>query len=296
MREETASKKLLIFGIDSFSGRYIKEHLCEYDIYGTSHTSSSDKVYKCDITSLDDIEFVLSSVKPDYILHLAAISFVAHGSSEEFYRVNTIGTLNILNTLIKLNQNPKKIILASSATVYGDQGKEILDESMCPTPANHYGASKYAMESMAKAFFDRLNIIITRPFNYTGKNQELHFLIPKIVSHYKDGKKEIELGNIDVSREFNDIEYVAEVYKRLLISDKKSIIVNIASSRAIKLSSIIDMMNEIAGYDIKININQKFVRKDDIKILIGSNKKLTSLIGDVKQKEFKELLGEMFEA
>ncbi len=66
---------------------------------------------------------------------------------------------------------------------------EVLDESLCPKPANHYGASKYAMESLVSGYFNKLPIIIIRPFNYTGVGQADHFLIPKIVEHFREKKK-----------------------------------------------------------------------------------------------------------
>lgn len=184
-------KKVLITGIDSFTGVHLSSYLenSGYDVYGTSLSKTAEKKYKCDITNKEEILTVLDTVKPDFFVHLSGISFTAHGNSEDFYRVNTIGTINILDAFIESNLKPQKIIIASSATVYGNQGVEILDESMCPKPANHYGASKYAMECMAKNYFDRLNIIITRPFNYTGIGQAEHFLIPKIVKHFREKKK-----------------------------------------------------------------------------------------------------------
>lgn len=298
MRLARASKKVLITGIDSFTGYYLSSYLqnCGYDVYGTSFFKETDKIYKCDITKKEDLLSVLKEVSPEFIIHLSGISFTAHGNNEDFYKVNTIGTINILDILVELNMNPLKIILASSATVYGNQGLEVLDESLCPIPANHYGLSKYAMECLAKNYFTKLNIIITRPFNYTGIVQEEHFLIPKIVKHFKESKKEIELGNLDVSREFNDISYVCEVYKNLLESDVKSEIVNICSNRGIKLLDVIEMMNDIAEYSIDVKINPEFIRKDEIKTLTGSPKKLFELIGHVTQKEFKDTLREMFEA
>ncbi|MDQ1267787.1 MAG: Epimerase, partial [Campylobacterota bacterium] len=211
-------------------------------------------------------------------------------------RVNTIGTVNILDSFIELGLNPAKIILASSATVYGNQGLEILDESLCPRPTNHYGASKYAMECLAKNYFEKLNIIIARPFNYTGISQAEHFLIPKIVKHFREKRETIELGNIDVSREFNDISYVCEIYKKLLESRAASEVVNIASNRGIKLLDVIEIMNEMSGYKIEVKVNPAFVREGEIKSLTGSTKKLFKLIGEVEQKEFKETLREMLEA
>ncbi|EQB34348.1 hypothetical protein M947_11305 [Sulfurimonas hongkongensis] len=290
--------KVLITGIDSFSGTHLSSYLKNsgYEVYGTSLFKSGDKKYRCDITKKDDIIDVLKICEPDYLVHLSGISFPAHGQNEDFYRVNTLGTLNILDALIELNLSPTKIVLASSATLYGNQDLEVLDEALCPKPTNHYGASKYAMESLAANYFTRLNIIITRPFNYTGANQQEHFLIPKIVKHFKQKKQTIELGNLDVSREFNDISYVCEVYKRLLESSLSSEIFNIASNRGIKLLDVIDMMNEISGYKIEVKTNPDFVRKSEIKTLTGSCEKLFKAIGKVEQKEFKQTLRDMLEA
>jgi len=288
-------KKVLITGIDSFTGHHLSSYLKNsgYDVYGTSLFKTETKIYKCDITQKDEIKNVLTSVKPNFFIHLSGISYAAHGSNEDFYKVNTIGTTNILDTFIELELKPKKIILASSATIYGNQGLEVLDESLCPKPANHYGASKYAMECLAKGYFAKLPIIISRPFNYTGKGQTENFLIPKIVSHFKEGKKVIELGNIHVSREFNDVNFVCEVYKNLLECNKASTMVNICSGRGIKLLDVIAIMNNIVGYEIKVKINPDFVRKDEIQSLTGSVQKLTKMIGKIEQQPFGDTLKSM---
>ena len=285
-------KKVLITGINSFTGAHLSSYFEKsgYDVYGTSLSKSDLKKYKCDITLKSDITDVLDKVKPDYLIHLSGISFAAHGNNEDFYKINTIGTTNILDAFLELGQNPQKIILASSATIYGNQGLEVLDESLCPKPANHYGASKYAMECLATGYFDKLPIIITRPFNYTGVGQAEHFLIPKIVKHYKENKQVIELGNLHVSREFNDVEYVCEVYKRLIECDTESEIVNICSNNGIKLLDVIDIMNKLSGYEIKVDVNPVFVRKDEIKSLTGSNIKLLEIIGIIEPKKLELLL------
>ena len=289
--------KVLITGIDSFTGNYLSSYLenNNYDVYGTSLFKSGSKRFRCDITKKDEVLKVLESIKPDFIIHLSGISYAAHGNNEDFYKINTIGTTNILDALVELKINPSKVILASSATIYGNQGLEVLDESLCPIPANHYGASKYAMECMAKNYFNKLNIIITRPFNYTGVNQTDNFLIPKIVKHFKENKKVIELGNLDVSREFNDVKFVCEVYKKLLECESKSTMVNICSGRGIKLLDVIDMMNDIAGYKIEVKVNPAFIRKDEIKSLTGSATKLSETVGDVEQDGFERTLRNMYE-
>ena len=291
-------KKVLITGIDSFTGVHLSKYLrsCGYDVYGTSLFEKADKLYKCDITNKQDILDVLEDIKPEFLIHLSGISFAGHGNLEEFYKVNTIGTTNILDSFVELGLKPDKLILASSATIYGNQGLEVLDESLCPKPANHYGASKYAMESLASGYFDKLPIIITRPFNYTGVGQVDNFLIPKIVKHFREKQQIIELGNLNVMREFNDVEFVCEVYKRLLEVDSSGELVNIASNRGVKLLDVINSMNKIAGYKIEVQVNPAFVRKDEIKSLTGSSEKLFDLIGKVEQKSLENMLGEMFES
>lgn len=295
---DSVSKKVLIIGIESFTGKHLTRHLklSGYAVFGTSFFVSDDThVFQCDITDKESTLGILTTILPDYIINLAGISFVVHAKKELFYSVNVLAVENILESILEIeNYQPKKVILVSSATVYGNQSSDILDEGMIPNPINHYGISKLAMEQIVKMYFDKLDIIITRPFNYTGIGQEAHFLIPKIVSHFKEKKTEIELGNINVFREFNDVEYVCEIYKKLLESDAKSEIVNICSNRVIALKEVIEQMIKIARYEIEIKINQVFIRENEIVRLSGSTTKLFGLVGEVKQRNFKKTLEEMY--
>lgn len=291
--------KVLITGIEGFTGTHLQEYLSKqgFDVYGTTLSSSkNEKHFQCDITKKDQVDRVISTLRPDYVIHVAAISFVGESDASLIYNVNAIGTDNILHSLLDYNVNPKKIIIASSAIVYGEQGVEVLDESMCPKPVNHYGASKLAMENMAKNYFNKLNIIITRPFNYIGVGQAEHFLIPKIISHYKEEKKEIELGNLDVAREFNDIDYVVDIYHKLLQSEAKSLVLNVSSNKPIKLLDVISIMNEISGYNIRVKVNPAFVRKNEIKTLSGSIELLKKTVSISNAYELKQTLQTMYKS
>ena len=291
--------RVLITGINGFTGVHLERYLVEkgFDVYGTViNTPINEKHYQCDITKMNQVDTIIAELRPDYLIHIAGISFPGESNASLIYDVNVIGTENILKALAKHAINPKKVILASSATVYGNQGKEILDESMCPKPVNHYGCSKLAMEYMAANYFDTLDIIITRPFNYTGIGQEKHFLIPKIVSHYKGGKKEIELGNLMVAREFNDIDYIIGNYYKLLLCEAKSITVNLSSNHPVKLLDVIDMMNEIAGYSIKVKVNPLFVRENEIPSLSGSTKLLETFIELENKDTLHKTLQTMYDA
>lgn len=291
-------KKVLITGIHSFTGHHLSKYLQQqgYSIYGTSSHVSSETIFQCDITDKSTLHNILQEVVPDYIIHLAAISFTAHHTNEAFYKVNTIGTLQLLESLVELQIKPKKIIIASSATVYGNQNRAILDESLCPKPANHYGASKYAMESLVSNYFNKLPILIVRPFNYTGVKQAEHFLIPKIVKHFKEKQKSIQLGNLYVSREFNDIDFVCDIYNKLLKCTVDGECINLCSGRGIELLDVIETMNTLASYKIEVAVNPAFVRKDEIKSLTGSPEKLMSIVGKLEQKPFRDTLKGMLES
>jgi nucleoside-diphosphate-sugar epimerase len=298
MKQASRSSKVLITGINGFTGIHLAKHLEEqgFDVYGTVVDETEDpKHFRCDITKKEQVDAVVAEVAPDYVVHTAAISFVGESNASLIYDVNVIGTENLLKSLAAHESHPKKVIIAGSATVYGNQGKEVLDESMCPRPVNHYGCSKLAMEHMASNFFDRLDIIITRPFNYTGPGQAGHFLIPKIVGHYRQGKKEIELGNLDVAREFNDVRDVCRIYEQLMLSDKRSEVVNLCTGRAIPLMDVIGLMNKIAGYEIDVTVNPAFVRENEIRTLKGSTAHLKTLIAYASEYAIEDTLRAMFE-
>lgn len=299
MRVALASKRVLITGIDSFTGVHLSKYLEQlgYEVFGTVISGGDDmQTFVCDITDSKACAHVIKKLQPEYIIHLAGISFVGHADTEAFYLINTIGTQNLLDAVVQAAHSVEKIILASSATVYGEQKSEVLDESMCPQPANHYGISKLSMEHAARGFFSRLPIIIVRPFNYTGVGQPDHFLVPKIVSHYKRGDKYIELGNLDVAREFNDVTMACDIYAQLLKSDAQSEIFNLCSGNAISLMDIIALMDSVAGYKIDVRVNPAFVRANEIKRLVGSTKKLEKAIGAIKPVSFKQTLQTMYEA
>ena len=289
--------RVLVTGIDSFTGQHLKQYLEQsgFCVFGTCLKPtglSSD--YVCDITDKEAIAQVLAATRPGYVIHLAGISFVGHSVVEDFYRVNLLGTQNLLDALVVSGLALNKVVLASSATVYGNQGLAVLDESICPMPANHYGMSKLAMEHLARTYFVKLPIIVTRPFNYVGVGQPTHFVIPKMVAHFKRGEKVIELGNIAVEREFNDVRFACEVYKRLLEIEQHGEIVNLCSGRGVALQTVIDTLNELAGYKIEVQVNPAFVRANELPSLVGSAAKLTDLVGEVMSVSLRDTLKDMY--
>ena len=275
--------RVLVTGAAGFTGRYLVRELTDagYTVTGTAHSTgnAASELIPCDLRDYPAVSQTVEWLQPDYVVHLAAISFVAYGDIQEIYRVNLLGTINLLSALAELKKPLRKILLVSSANVYGNITVDMIDETVCPQPENHYAISKLAMEHAARLWFDRLPIIIIRPFNYTGVGQAEHFLLPKIVAHFKRRAAEIELGNLEVERDFSDVRSVVRTYRQLLESPVTSEIFNVCSGRGISLAEILRMMATIAGYEISVHVNPAFVRVNEVKRLVGSNAKLRHLLG-----------------
>jgi nucleoside-diphosphate-sugar epimerase len=287
-------KTALLTGAGGFTGRYLEPAL-EQRGYRVIRLDPAG-LAPCDLTDRAAVERTVLQANPDVVVHLAAIAFVAHNDADDFYRVNVVGTLNLLQALAKLEALPSRVIIASSANVYGAPDVEVLDESLCPAPVSHYACSKLAMEHMVRPWFERLPIVITRPFNYTGPGQADHFLIPKIVKHFRERAPFIELGNLYVSRDYSDVEDVVGAYVALLESDVRSEVVNICSGRTLALLDIIAMMKDISGHDIDVRVNPDFVRENEVPRLVGSGERLRSLVKLPAPRPFASTLRRMYES
>lgn len=293
--------RTLVTGASGFTGRYLVDNLL-----GRGHTvietvagrdePETPTRLRLDITSPDACRRVIETARPDYIVHLAAISFVGHNDPLDFYRVNVIGTLNLLEACAAVGHTPRKLLIASSANVYGNVTSDAIDETFPVTPVNHYAASKAAMETMVRTWFDRLPIVIVRPFNYTGRGQTSNFLVPKIVEHFARREPAIELGNIDVARDFSDVRYVANAYEALLDSGVASETVNVCTGTPYTLRDILSAASDLTGHELEIQVNPAFVRQTDVKMLAGSPAKLRSLVPTVEAIPFMDTLRWMLAA
>jgi len=245
---------------------------------------------------------------PTAVVHLAGLAFVGHGDPEAFYRINVIGTRNLLAATGRLSRCPGGVLLASSANVYGNATAGVLDESVSPNPANDYAVSKIAMEFMARLWMERLPVMIARPFNYTGVGQDDSFLLPKIVGHYRRreaavelGQAAVELGNLDVVRDFSDVRVVAQKYLELVQSGASGRVFNVCSGRGRSLAEVIAVMNAMAGYvnamagyEIEVRVNPAFVRANEVRKLIGSEAQLQSVIGVLPAIALEDTLAWMY--
>ena len=301
---EGAGKRALVTGIAGFTGRYVAEELAlaGYEVFGTATPGSAEapNVIGVDLLDRDGLAAAVREVMPDVVVHLAAIAFVAHSDVEQIYRVNVVGTRNLLEALAGAPKKPSAVLVASSANIYGNTDVPVIHEDVPAAPANDYAVSKLAMEYMARLWMDKLPIVLARPFNYTGVGQADNFLLPKIVSHFRRKEARIELGNLHVWRDFSDVRLVAAAYRHLLAAapagNAAQRIFNVSSGKAYSLGEVLDMMADIAGYRIDVHVNPAFVRANEVVRLVGDNRRLASVIGPVDPVPLADTLRWMVQA
>ncbi|KQQ87600.1 NAD-dependent epimerase/dehydratase family protein [Massilia sp. Leaf139] len=296
---EGEGKRALITGLRGFTGYYVARELeaAGYRVFGTAMPGGETgaDVLPVDLCDRAAVGAMVEQVQPDVVVHLAGIAFVAHSNVEQIYRVNVVGTRNLLEALAGARHKASCVLLASSANIYGNASVPVITEDVAPAPANDYAVSKLAMEYMARLWMDKLPIVIARPFNYTGQGQSDQFLLPKIVSHFRRRERRIELGNLAISRDFSDVRMVARSYRRLLAAAPAGEAFNICSGRSNSLGEVIDLCAEIAGYRIEVEVNLAFVRANDVLTLSGSNAKLAGVIGPIDPPPLQDTLRWMLE-
>lgn len=274
--------RILVTGGDGFTGRYFIR-LAQ----AAGHEVIS---LQANLTDRDALMREVGAASPELVVHLAAISFVGHADTKSFYEVNVLGTLGLLDSLLALAVQPSRILLASSANVYGNCMSSPIGESQVPFPVNHYAMSKLAMEYMARNYLDKLPLFFVRPFNYTGVGQAGSFLIPKLVKHFAEKTAFIELGNLGVEREFNDVRFVVDAYLKLMFSAVPGEIYNICSGNPVSLQSVIDLLMVMTSHELDVRINPAFVRANEIHRLSGMPDKLQDCIGTLNHPRLEETL------
>lgn len=298
-------KRILITGAGGFTGQHLLERLARdgHELHGLAHQPGAvpqpliHEEHIADLRDHDSVMRIVEKIRPEQVVHLAAIAFVAHGDAGELYSSNILGTRNLLHALASLARPPEAVLLASSANVYGNRREGVLDESLAPEPANDYGITKLAGEWLARLYGDRLPIITVRPFNYTGRGQSEQFIIPKIIAHARAASPVIELGNIAVARDFSDVRAVVDCYARLLARPEAiGGLFNVCSGEARTLGEIIDLVERLSGHHMQVRVNPAFVRSDEVQSLCGSRARLENVIGPLAMPSLEETIRWMLHA
>ena len=297
--------RILITGANGFAAPYVAEALMKrgFEVHGlarevaTGRQKSFAHWHIADLGDPAQTRAAVDSARPDGVIHLAAISFVAHGNPTDIYMANIIGTRNLLASLTTLKSLSGPTIIVSSANIYGNLTGGALHEELPPSPQSDYAISKVACEFLASMYSAQVYNFIVRPFNYTGVGQSTDFIIPKIVQHVKSGADVIELGNLNVARDFSDVRFFATALARLIdLPLTPAEKVNICSGRAYTLTEVLDLVTKISGRKLKVVSNPLYRRSNEVERLWGDNRKLQRLVGPLEGPSLEETLRWMIDS
>lgn len=260
---------LLVTGADGFTGRHL--------VRMARARGMDVQALAADLRDADAIGRAVGAHSADAVIHLAAVAFVGHGSATDFYSVNTVGSTLLLDALARQPRPPSRVLLASSANIYGNAATSPITEDTPPAPVNHYAMSKMAMETMAANWADRLPLVIARPFNYTGPGQDESFVIAKLVAHFARRAPVITLGNIDVEREYNDVDMVCRAYLDMIACGITGTF-NVCTGTTHALRDVIALLAQITGHTPEIQVDPALVRAHEIRRLCGSPARLQAAL------------------
>ena len=275
-------------------GGYFVKHLLSKEsgaeIYGVDILPSCQLNinYKClNLFDYLAVEKLIGDIKPDYILHLAAMSSVAASWEKpaETFKNNTGAVLNLLEAIRKASPRTKMLAVGSSE-VYGNSvdGKPIAEDTPL-NPQSPYAVARVSQEMLCRMYSSDygVNVVMSRSFNHFGPGQSERFAIPCFISQLikiKQGKlKELHTGDIDVKRDFSDVRDVVAAYYLLLKKAKSGNVYNVCSGRLATLREIIYMAETMLGIKAQVISDKNKIRHNDIEYSFGSNEKIKQDIG-----------------
>lgn len=272
--------KYLITGIDGFAGKHLTKYLRtnDADIYGLhlhKQPEETDKnIYECDITDAKSITGIIAQIKPDIIIHLAALADVASSwkNVNTTFKVNLTGTINILEAVRQNNLNETTILNVCSGDIYGKAKENIITEETPLNPQNPYAVSKTSVDYMSKVYAKHLGlqIVTARSFNHSGPAQAPAFVISDFarqVALIEKGMQApiIKTGNLESFRDFTDVRDIVKAYVLLGQKGKSGESYNVASSKLYKISNILAQLIDFSDKEIETTIDKDKLRPTDPK-------------------------------
>jgi len=260
---------------------------------------------KADLLSMNDLIKILELSGAHFVIHLAAYSSVAYSWQKpiECFNNNFNIFLNLLEAVKKVNPVIRVLSIGSSEQ-YGivTADKIPLKESEPPNPVSPYAVARVAQEYMAAVYVKgfNLDIVSTRSFNHFGPRQDERFVLSSFarqVAEIKKGMRKpvINVGDLEIIRDFTDVRDVSKAYLSLLRKGSPGEIYNVCCGTGKKLEDCLIFLIEIAGIKCKIQKSEELIRPVDNPIIIGDNAKLKKETGWVPETPFETTLHDLYE-
>lgn len=303
------SNTILITGADGFIGSYLTEFLLQkgynvrpFVLYNSFNSWGWLEQAPPEIK--EELDVFAGDVRDPYgvkkamtgcsaVLHLAALIAIPYSyhSPDTYVDTNIKGTLNVLQAARELGL--EKIVQTSTSEVYGTARYVPIDEAHPLQGQSPYSATKIGADQLAMSFYNSFQtpIAIIRPFNTYGPRQSARAVIPTIISQIASGKKQIKLGALAPTRDFNYVDDTVRGFEAVLRSDKAiGEVINIGSNYEVSIGETAELIAEVMGKKIEFITDEERLRpeKSEVERLWADNSKAKALLGWAPQYAGKE--------
>jgi GDP-4-dehydro-6-deoxy-D-mannose reductase len=310
--------RVLITGITGFAGSHLAD-LCltkkEVKLFGIirwrsrteniEHIWNAVKLLECDLRDATSTRDTIEEIRPDWIFHLAAQSFVptSWNAPTESLVTNIIGELNVFEAVRKIKLGCR-IQIACSSEEYGMVlPKEVpIKETNPLRPLSPYAVSKVGQDMLAYQYYMsyKMDLVRTRGFNHTGPRRPAIFVCSDFAKQIVDierGLKEpvIRVGNLEARRDFTDVRDIARAYWLALEKGKPGEVYNVSSGRSYRIGEVLDMLIAKSGAKVTIERDSARLRPSDVPLLEGDNGKFRADTGWKPEIPFEQTLADLLD-
>lgn len=294
---------ILITGITGFAGSHLAEYILnnhpDDKIFGIVRWRSrmdnivqfQDKItmIEADLKDSVSLQKCLAEVRPHWIFHLAAQSFVPTSwvCPAETFSINAVGEINLFEAALNLKLSPR-IQIAGSSEEYGSVNSDEvpMKESNPLRPLSPYAVSKVAQDLLAYQYFKSydLETVRTRGFNHTGPRRGDVFICSNFAKQIVEIEKEVRkpviyVGNLEAQRDFTDVRDMVKAYWLSLEKGESGDVYNIGSGKTYRMQEILDILLSLSKASVTVEVDPKRLRPSDVPILLSDSSKFRSLTG-----------------
>ncbi|MCD8385400.1 MAG: SDR family NAD(P)-dependent oxidoreductase [Bacteroidales bacterium] len=289
------NKPVLVTGADGFIGSHLTQELLDkgYRVRALSqYNSFGFNGWLEDIHS-PNLEIVSGDVRdPNYCrhlcqgvgtaFHLAALIAIPYSylAPDQYVDTNIKGTLNMCQAARDCGLD--RLVVTSTSEVYGTAQYVPIDEKHPRQPQSPYSASKIGADAIALSFYNafELPVVVARPFNTYGPRQSTRAIIPTIITQIARGERNIKVGDLSPTRDFNYVTDTARGFIALAETPGiEGMEINIATGREVTMQHTLELIAKLMDADVTYEVDPQRLRpsKSEVRRLCGDNRLIESL-------------------
>jgi GDP-4-dehydro-6-deoxy-D-mannose reductase len=308
-------RRVLVTGITGFAGSHLTDLLLARggaQVFGLlrwrsrteniEHFRSKVTLLECDLRDPISTRDAIEAVKPDWIFHLAAQSFVptSWNAPAESLTTNVLGQLHLFEAVRHIGLKPR-IQLACSSEEYGlvHENELPIRETNPLRPLSPYAVSKVAQDLLGYQYFKSYgtDVVRTRGFNHEGPRRPYVFVASDFawqISEVEKGRREpvLHVGNLDARRDFTDVRDMVEGYWLALEKGEPGEVYNLCSGKAYSIREVLDLLLGMTKCKIEVRPDPKRLRPSDVPVLLGDNSKFKKATGWEPRIPFEKTLAD----